>query len=182
MTRVKLRRGFEWLMEWIVILLLVTLAAIVLLGIGYRTFGHPLSWYDEVASVLLAWLTYYGAALAALKRAHISFPGLVRGMRRGKRIALVLFAELCVIAFFGLLAFYGYEVLHLLAGDTLVSVPIPVELTQSLIPIGAGLYVIAELLILPDVLRQAAGIQVEQKLPEAHAGPGVDPRGKGDVR
>ena len=36
--------------------------------------GQSLTWYDEVASHLLAWLTFYGAALASVKRAHIGCP------------------------------------------------------------------------------------------------------------
>ena len=43
---------------------------VVVLGVVFRWDGEALSWYDEVASVQLAWLTYYGASLAALKRAH----------------------------------------------------------------------------------------------------------------
>ena len=31
----------------------------------YRKAGASLTWYDEIASILLAWVTYYGAALAA---------------------------------------------------------------------------------------------------------------------
>ena len=52
----------------------------VLLGVACRKLEIPLVWYDEGASIMLAWLTYYGAALAALKRAHIGFPGLVNAM------------------------------------------------------------------------------------------------------
>lgn len=150
-----LRRGFELVMEVVVVFLLVTLATIVVLGISYRVFGRPLTWYDEVASVLLAWLTYYGAALAAVKRAHIGFPGLVDSLPVSIRVPVVIFTEVCVIGFFVLLAWYGWIVLDLLAGDTLVSVPIPVEVTQSVIPLGALLFVIAELLVLPEVLAAA---------------------------
>ena len=62
------------------IFLLASLAVIVLMGVAARKLGIAMVWYDEVASIALAWLTYYGAALAALKRAHIGFPGLVNAM------------------------------------------------------------------------------------------------------
>ena len=52
-----------------------------------------LGWYDEGASIMLAWLTYYGAALAALKRAHIGFPGLVNAMPPAVRVPVVLLGE-----------------------------------------------------------------------------------------
>ncbi len=155
MSLAKLRRAFEALMEFVVVAMLLILAVTVIVGIIYRAAGSPLAWYDEVASVMLAWLTYYGAALAAVKRAHISFPGLVQGMPPALRVPVVLFGELCVFTFFILLAWYGYVILDLLAGDTLVSVPVPVELTQSVIPIGAVLFIVAELLVLPEVIAAA---------------------------
>lgn len=161
-----LRRGLESLLEFIVVVLLVLLAAIVFLGVVYRTLGDPFSWYDEVASVMLAWLTYYGAALAALKRAHISTPSLVNTFPPKVRVGLALVSELCVIAFFAVMGWYGWIILELLAGDTLVSIEIPVEITQSVIPLGSALFILAELLILPEVLRDAlAGKQQHHEEP-----------------
>ncbi|SFU76423.1 TRAP transporter small permease [Halomonas korlensis] len=155
MSLVKLRSGFEWLLEVITMFLVVALTVVVLLGVSFRYAGNSLGWYDEVAAVMLAWVTYYGAALAALKRAHISVPGFVYSRPRAVRMALVVLGEAITITFFVLLAIYGVHVIGVLGGSTLVSVPIPVALTQSTIPIGAALFVIAELLNLPDILREA---------------------------
>ena len=152
----RLRLGFERLLATFVGLLLVTLTVVVVVAVLYRRAGHSLVWYDEVASVLLAWLTYYGAALAALKRAHIGFSGLVDSLAPPLRVVGVLFGEACVIGFFALLAWTGWQVLQVLQGIHLVSLPwVPVQLTQSVIPIGAALFIVAQLLSLPEVLRRA---------------------------
>jgi TRAP-type C4-dicarboxylate transport system permease small subunit len=154
----KLRAAFERVLEWIVIVLMTALFLEVTIGVVFRAAGRSLVWYDEVASILLAWLTYYASALAALKRAHIGFPGLVRGLEPRLRVPLVALAEALVIAFFVLLAWVGYRVLEVLATDHLVSLPtVSVAWTQSVIPIGAALYVIAELLNLPQILAEARG-------------------------
>jgi TRAP-type C4-dicarboxylate transport system permease small subunit len=147
----------ERLFEIITSALLVILALEVLLGIAFRAARRPLAWYDEVASVLLAWLTYYGSALAALKNAHIGFPGLVNSLGRGGRFAVLAFREIVVIGFFLILAWEGTRILGALAGDTLVTVDIPVTFTQSAIPIGAALFVLAELLKLPERIEWARG-------------------------
>jgi TRAP-type C4-dicarboxylate transport system permease small subunit len=111
-----------------------------------------------VASIGLVWLTYYGAALGALKGAHIGFPGIVNAMPPGLRLPAALFAEACVFLFFGLLLYTGWEVLMILQGMTLVSLPsVPVQFTQSVIPIGAALFIIAEALRLPEVIADARG-------------------------
>lgn len=150
------RRGFERALEWIVIAVMSALAVVVTVGVIFRYSGYALVWYDEVASILLAWVTYYGAALAALKRAHIGVPELVRMMPAALRVPMAIFAVACVFAFFILLAWIGYSVLEILVADTLVSLPqISVAYAQSVIPIGSVLFIIAEAFALPDTLREA---------------------------
>jgi TRAP-type C4-dicarboxylate transport system permease small subunit len=151
------RRSIERILQWITGALLVVLAVEVLAGIAFRAARRPLSWYDEVASVLLAWITYYGSALAALKRSHIAFPGLVNAMPRPGRFVALAIREMAVLGFFLVLAWQGISILQTLAGEALVTVEIPVTVTQSVIPIGAALFVVAELLNLPDRVAWAQG-------------------------
>ncbi|MBA2549326.1 MAG: TRAP transporter small permease subunit [Burkholderiaceae bacterium] len=135
---------------------MVALAVIVTAGVAFRYTGNALVWYDEVASILLAWVTYYGAALAALKRANIGVPEIVRMFPPNARVALAIFAEICVFGFFILLAWVGYTVLEILASDRLVSLPaVSVAWAQSVIPIGSVLFIIAEALALPRILHDA---------------------------
>jgi len=73
------------------------------------------------------------------------------------RVPLVLLAEAVVIGFFLILAWYGYIVLVVLEGDTLISLPwISTQVTQSVIPISAVLFIIAELLNMPQIMREAS--------------------------
>lgn len=137
---------------------MAALAAVVVLGVVFRKSGASLIWYDEVASILLAWLTYYGAALAALNRAHIGMPTLVDRMRGTSRTFLVLFGEACTIFFFFVLAWAGVRVLSVLGGTTLVSMPsVPASVAQSVIPIGAVLFIAAQILSITDVLESGKG-------------------------
>jgi TRAP-type C4-dicarboxylate transport system permease small subunit len=153
-----LRSAFERFLEFVVIVLMVTLSAEVAVGIVYRTIGQSLVWYDEVAAILLAWLTFYGSALAALKRAHIGFPGLVNSLSPRWRVPAVVVAEACVLAFFALLGWVGYAVLDVLATDSLVSLPaVSVAWAQSVIPVSAVLIIVAELLSAPALLASARG-------------------------
>lgn len=172
-----LRTAFERTLTAFVIFLLAALAVLILVGVAFRKLEIPLVWYDEGASIMLAWLTYYGAALAALKRAHIGFPGLVNAMSPRFRVPAVLFGEACVIGFFGLLTWYGVEVLRILEGDTMVSLPtVPTQFTQSVIPVGGALFILAQLFSLPDVLRQArgSGIVDHEQAPVAEVMGSVD--------
>ena len=147
------RDRYGRVLEWVVSVLMVVLAVEVTVGVVFRTSGHSLIWYDEVASVLLAWLTFYGAALASVKRAHIGCPELLDAMPWRARRAFNIAAEIVVIAFFVLLGWVGASVLPILATDALVSIPsIPMSVVQSVIPISATLIVVAELLHLADLV------------------------------
>lgn len=157
MTIARVRAAYEKFLEAVVILLMATLAIEVTIGVIFRTSGHALVWYDEIASILLAWLTFYGSALAAVKRAHIGCPEVIAMMPPRARFVFRIVAEVLVIGFFVLIAWVGYSVLDVLATDSLVSLPeVPVNYVQSVLPISAVLIILAEILTLPAVLAKAA--------------------------
>ncbi len=154
MTKAALR--LRVLLEWIVVSLVLGLAGLVVVGVVYRKLGASLVYYDEVASILLAWLTYYGAVLAALDRAHIGFPGLVARLPPVARRAALLLNEVVVIGFFALLVWAGFRVMTVLEGTNLVSLPhVPARLAYSALPIGALLFIAAECLTFGDRWRRA---------------------------
>jgi TRAP-type C4-dicarboxylate transport system permease small subunit len=173
----RIRSVYDRVLEAIAAAMIVAVTAIVVAGFTFRWAGLALVWYDEVASISLAWLTYYGGALAALRGAHIGFAGVVNALSAEWRVAATLFASAVTIFFFGLLAVTGLEVVQILKGTTLVSVPeISLQVTQSVIPITATLFVVAELIRLPDALRQArTGPLVDHELAEALESVGVAP-------
>jgi len=142
-------------LEVVVSALMIVLFVEVTLGVVFRAIGQSLIWYDEIASVLLAWLTFYGAALASVKRAHIGCPELVQAMPWPTRRILNIIAQLLVIGFFALLGAVGIMITPVLATDALVSVPeIPMSVVQSVIPISSVLIVIAEVLRLAELVRE----------------------------
>ncbi len=144
----------ERLLENITIILMRSLAAVVIVAVIYRKLGYSLSWYDEVASIQLAWITYYGAALAALKRKHIGFDGVVLVLPALSRKLAMFIAEFLTIGFFALMTWAGMKVLSVLQGMTLVSLTwMPVTFTQSVIPLGGALFIIASLLSFPMYYR-----------------------------
>jgi TRAP-type C4-dicarboxylate transport system permease small subunit len=141
------RDAVERLLEAIVLVLIASLTVVVVVGVGFRKAGAALVWYDEVASILLAWLTYYGASLAALKRAHIGFPKLAESLPPDLRRLVLAFREIVVLGFFALVAWAGWRVMGILGGTPLVSLPwVPARVAQSVIPVGAVLFIIAEVI------------------------------------
>jgi TRAP-type C4-dicarboxylate transport system permease small subunit len=146
-----LKRGLGAALAVFCVLLITALFVLVIVAVAYRELGAALAWYDEVATILLAWLTYYGAAYATLKRGHLGSPEILRVLPTHLRLPLFVVGEVLVIAFFMILGWAGLEVVILLAGDGLISLPwVPVQLTQSVIPVGSALFILAQLLSIPD--------------------------------
>lgn len=157
MTRLATARAaLERVLEAIVLVLMLAMFLVILAGASFRMGGAALVWYDEVAEIMLAWLTYYGAALAALKRAHIGVPTVVRMAPVGVRKICFVLAEATVFAFFALLAWVGWRILPALEFDFMTTIPeISTQYVYSVIPIGAVLYIAAQALSLPEAWRKS---------------------------
>ena len=85
----------------------------------------------------------------------MGFPGIVSKAPGPLRSVLFILSELIVIGFFAVIAKFGYDVLDVLAWDNLVSLPwISLSFTQSVIPVSAGLFILCELLSMPDAWRK----------------------------
>ena len=151
-----IRGSYERALEWLVLILMAAMSGEVTVGVVFRTLGESLEWYDEVASILLAWITFYGSALASVKRAHIGCPEVMALLPAKPKLVLRVIAEMLTIGFFLLMGWMGYQVLGVLDTDYLISLPsIPVSWVQSVVPISAVLIVAAELITLPKVLTNA---------------------------
>ncbi len=156
-------RFLDVVLEAFTVFLMVLLTAVVLIAVLARLAGESFSWYDEVAAIILAWITYYGSALAALKRRHIGFDSVLLALPGTTRAIGLIVGEAIVLIFFVLMAWAGFVVLDVLQGSYLVSLTwVPVQFTQSVIPIGALLFILCQLLSLPDYWSKTmVGISLE---------------------
>ena len=89
----KFKQSYDTCLQYIMFVMMIALAVTVVVGVVYRWSGNALVWYDEVASVQLAWLTYYGSAYAALKGAHIGVPSILKSFPIPMRKVFLLFLK-----------------------------------------------------------------------------------------
>ena len=90
-------KTLETILEWTLIVIMVALTVVVIVAVIFRKLDASLSWYDEVASIMLSWVTYYGGALAALKRRHIGFDSVLLAIPMPARMWATAIAELLVL-------------------------------------------------------------------------------------
>lgn len=155
-----MRRGarlLELVLEITGGVLLVALTALVAVAAGTRYLGIGISFYDEVAPILLAWVTFFGAALVALKRGHLGFDNVVRALPEASRRAAFIVAEALTVSFFLALGWGGFRLMQIVGGEHLVTLPwLSTAVTQSIMPLASAAFVAAELLTLPDAWRKLA--------------------------
>lgn len=140
--------------EW-VILLLVAMTALVVVGVFFRyALGAALSFYDEFASYLLVWVTFYGAVIASHRGKHIGFETLVELLPPGARHVVEIIAELFVFGFQLVLFYYGWMLVQSMEFDTAISLPfISMAWVYSVLPITGGLMLLISAISIVSLVR-----------------------------
>ncbi|TMV10378.1 TRAP transporter small permease subunit [Ruegeria sediminis] len=135
--------------------MIVILSIVVLMGVAFRYSGNSLIWYDEVAAVLLAWITFTGAALAVLRNAHLGFNGLLFGLPLPGRLALFWIGEAIFITVCAIMTWAGWAILEIFGNETMTTLRfVPRSVVQGILPVSAALMLLGRLLTLTSRLRE----------------------------
>ena len=129
------------LVEWWAVCLLAGLAILVCLGVFFRyVLNSSLTWYDEFASYMLVWLTFYGTVVADYRRRHIGFDLLVEKLAPLQRRVVDVIAEAAVLGFQFVLCWYGWILTERMGDETAVSLTwVKVSWINSVLPITGAL-------------------------------------------
>ncbi|MDW4499985.1 TRAP transporter small permease [Sulfitobacter sp. D35] len=174
--RLRLIRWLDLLLQAVTIGLIIILAVIVLMAVAFRYSGASLIWYDEVAIVLLAWITYTGAALAVLRNAHLGFAGLLYGLPQAGRFVLFAINEIVFIGAFAVVVWGSWVMLGIFGSETMTTLRwVPRWFIQGIVPVAGILMILGRLLTLPERLgnvrsgRDPDSEEIAQELARAEA-------------
>jgi TRAP-type C4-dicarboxylate transport system permease small subunit len=114
---------------------------LVCLGVFFRyLLSASLAWYDEFASYLLVWLTFYGAVAASYHNRHIQFGTVVERFTANTRRKVATVAELFILGFNVVLFYYGWLLMQKMGDETAVSLAwIRMGWVYSVLPITGGI-------------------------------------------
>jgi TRAP-type C4-dicarboxylate transport system permease small subunit len=136
--------------------LLVILASflVLLLEVVSRyVFGSSLEWSDEIARILLVWITFTGAGMAIRERREIFVQTFRRKLSaKGKKYSQV-FLDLLVLAFNLFLLFFGLRMIQFSWDIQTESLEIPFSFFYAAIPLGSVLSLFFLAKRLRDTLR-----------------------------
>jgi TRAP-type C4-dicarboxylate transport system permease small subunit len=142
------------LIEWWAVLLLAAMVVLVCLGVFFRyVLNSSLTWYDEFASYLLVWLTFYGVVVADYRRRHIGFELVVDKLKPATRRVVDAVAELAVLGFQFVLFYYGWVLTERMGDETAISLPwVKVSWISSVLPVTGGLLLVISAARLAGIL------------------------------
>ena len=129
------------LVEWFAIGLLAAMVVLVCWAVFTRyVLNSSLVWYDEFASYLLVWLTFFGAVVADYHRRHINFDLLVNKLAPTARRVVDVVGELAVLGFQFVLLYYGWILTERMGDETAISLPwVKIAWVSAVLPVTGGM-------------------------------------------
>jgi TRAP-type transport system small permease protein len=128
------------LVGWGLALCLGAMTCIVIVSVFYRyLLNSPLTWTEELASLLFAWLTFTGAFVGFRNRSHIAIDTLVIFLPPALRRGLARLVDVCILF---LLLLFVWQGIRLTAATWSLEFP-AMEISRGYLylafPIGAVL-------------------------------------------
>lgn len=135
------------LVEWFSVALLVAMTAVVCAAVFCRyVLNASLVWYDEFASYLLVWLTFFGAVVADYHRKHINFDLLVNKLEPTARRVADVVGELAVLGFQWVLFYYGWVLTERMGDETAISLPwVKSAWVSAVLPVAGAMLLVLSL-------------------------------------
>lgn len=149
------------LVEWWAVFLLAALTALVCAGVFFRyVLNASLVWYDEFASYMLVWLTFYGSVVAHYQRRHIGFELFVDKLGPTPRRVVDAVSEIAVLGFQFVLCYYGWILTERMGDETAISLPwVKVTWINSVLPITGALMLFISVIRLAEIALRPQRIQ-----------------------
>lgn len=121
-------------------------------------FDMSLTWAGELTNYFFIWSALFGAAYGFRQGAHISVTLLIAQFPPVIMKYFLILANLISVAYLGLLSYFGYELVVMLAdfGEMSVDLNIPMWIPHLVLPVAFGLaaYRVAEKLV--ELLKTSA--------------------------
>lgn len=128
---------------WAAGLGLAALTAVCALQVLCRyALNAPLPWPEEVARLLLVWLTYLGAVSVTESGLHVAIGVVHEHLPPSGRRAADLLGELVALGFSAALAAGGLALMMSMRGILLPALQLPLNVLCAAVPVAGGLHVV----------------------------------------
>lgn len=132
-------RGWDALTAFLQVLTAIMVASVVLGVVSRYVFNRPVVFSFELSTVMLAYVTFWGLALAARSESNITIDLVVNVLPGRARLLAQLCAELIVLAICVVFAYYGV-VLTMRTGMELTALQVSAKWLYAAFPTGFSLF------------------------------------------
>lgn len=133
-------------LEWLCALLMAAMVILLFVQVvGRYVLASPPEWTEELARTAFLYVTFFGAAVAIARRAHLRIDAVVSWFRPRTRHAVSLAARLIAIVFLATVLYQGVSFVERLAVQPLTSLPLSKAWFFAALPVGIALMLIYEL-------------------------------------
>ena len=138
----QLSDGLNKISEVVLFLMVITMIGVTTLQIFCRIFLDALIWSEELVTYLLVASSLLGAAVAFKRGSHIAVTFAVDKLPSPLRKAVHIFVQLVGLAFFGVVAWYGAELMKSEAMQTTPAMGISMTWIYVMYPVIGSIIII----------------------------------------
>lgn len=137
---VGLKMALTRILQWVVIVLMLLLVLDVVWGVFSRyVFGQQAKWSEELARLLLVWVSLFGASLAFSMKAHLGLDYFAGKLHPDARKLNAILGGGIALAF-AIIVFLvgGWSLMQttMESGQQMVALPLPMWVKYSALPIS----------------------------------------------
>lgn len=137
MKNAKLTRILVRFLGILCILVTVGFTLTVLTQVLTRAFKYSLPGTEEVARLLVVWLTFLGTSLAMHEKVHLSVSFFVKKFRGQYQKVIYLLVNLLTLGFFIILAVYGFKLTIATMDNPTPILQLPMGIFYASIPVSS---------------------------------------------
>lgn len=126
----------------LIIVVVVTITQVVL----RYAFNAPLIWSEELARLLIVWITFLGAAVVCWDGRHLNVEVFLKAAPQSLRRAMRLFNAAVSLLFLGVLGWHSITLVQIEMMQDLSALPLQVGHVRLAATMGCALMVVAILL------------------------------------
>ncbi len=141
----KLNNGIE---KFLVILAIVMSSVVTLQVFCRYMLNNSLFWSEEVARIILIWITFLGSTVAYYRNLHPSVDFIIQYVNKNTKKIMSLVVCLISIIFFIILMFQGVKYAYFVRLQVTPAMSIPKWMVYSMIPFSGGIFLVHGLSLL----------------------------------
>lgn len=135
-------------LEWFAMVCMVVLALVVFLDVILRyVFNQGFSWTQEMATLMLAWISLVGMAIGVLEKLHINIEMFTAKLPAKALSALESLNHIIIAAFGGAMVYFGIIIMDMTKKSTMPATKLPSSVLYIILPLSGLLILVNALLV-----------------------------------